>query len=39
MQTLLLLVAPALFAASIYVGLGRIVRVVGGKKRCFVKRR
>jgi len=39
MQMLLLLLTPALFAATIYVGLGRIVRVVGGKKRCFVKRR
>lgn len=30
MQTLLLLIAPALYAASIYMILGRIIRLVDG---------
>jgi len=38
MQTLLLLVAPALFAASIYMELGRIVRMSEGEKALFIRR-
>jgi hypothetical protein len=33
MQSLLTLLAPALFAASIYMVLGRIIRLVGGELR------
>ncbi|KAK5124919.1 hypothetical protein LTR85_001109 [Meristemomyces frigidus] len=38
MQSLLLLVAPALFAASIYMELSRIVLMVGGDKALFIRR-
>jgi len=37
MQTLLLLVAPALFAASIYMVLGRLIRFVHGEKYSLVR--
>jgi RTA1 like protein len=37
-QSLLLLVAPALFAASIYMVLGRIVEMTQGDKHLFVRR-
>lgn len=36
-QSTLLLVAPALFAASIYMELGRIIRLVRGEKLSLVK--
>lgn len=39
MQTVLLLVAPALFAASIYMQLGRIILLVHGEKQSIVPRR
>ncbi|KAH7330413.1 RTA-like protein [Rhexocercosporidium sp. MPI-PUGE-AT-0058] len=38
-QTLLLLVAPALFAASIYMELGRIVLLVDGESRVLIKKK
>lgn len=38
MQTLLLLVAPALFAASIYMELGRIVCMTEGERALFIRR-
>ncbi|RMY58953.1 hypothetical protein D0865_02327 [Hortaea werneckii] len=38
MQSVLLLVAPALFAASIYMELGRIVLMVKGERSLFVPR-
>ena len=38
MQSLLLLVAPALLAASIYMELGRIVIMVKGEDRLFIRR-
>lgn len=37
MQSTLLLVAPALFAASIYMELGRIIRLVKGEKLSLVR--
>jgi hypothetical protein len=37
MQSTLLLVAPALFAASIYMELGRVIRVVKGEKRSVIR--
>ncbi|MCJ1383312.1 hypothetical protein MMC17_006425 [Xylographa soralifera] len=37
-QTLLLLVAPALFAASIYMQLGRIILATDGEKYSLIKR-
>ena len=37
MQSLLLLLAPALFAATVYMQLGRIVRAIGGEDRCLIK--
>lgn len=37
MQSLLLLVAPALFAASIYMILGRIIRLTDGERFCFIR--
>jgi hypothetical protein len=37
MQSLLLLVAPALFAASIYMVLGRLIRFVHGEKYSLVR--
>ena len=39
MQTLLLLVAPALFAASIYIILGRIILMVDGERYSLVRQR
>ncbi|KAL2012765.1 hypothetical protein VTN00DRAFT_290 [Thermoascus crustaceus] len=39
MQSLLLLVAPALFAASVYMILGRIILLVGGEELALVPRR
>lgn len=39
MQSVLLLVAPALFAASIYMELGRIVLMVKGERSLFVPRK
>lgn len=38
-QTLLVLVAPALFAASIYMVLGRIVLLVDGEKHAVIPKR
>jgi hypothetical protein len=38
MQTLLLLLGPALFAASIYMILGRIILLTGGEKYSVVRR-
>ncbi|KAI9832807.1 MAG: hypothetical protein M1819_004027 [Sarea resinae] len=38
-QTILLLVAPALFAASIYMELGRIILLVEGESRAMIKKR
>lgn len=37
MQSTLLLVAPALFAASIYMELGRIIYLVKGQKHSLVR--
>lgn len=37
MQSVLLLVAPALFAASIYMTLGRVIRSVHGEQRSIIK--
>ncbi|KAL9128335.1 MAG: hypothetical protein Q9217_002964 [Psora testacea] len=39
MQTLLLLLAPLLFAATIYMELGRIIGAVDGEKQCLIKLR
>jgi hypothetical protein len=39
MQAMLLLVAPALFAASIYMVLGRIVLTLNGEKHCLIKKK
>jgi hypothetical protein len=39
MQTLLLLVAPALFAASIYMVLGRIILLVDGEKHSLIRKK
>jgi hypothetical protein len=39
MQSVLLLVAPALFAASIYMELGRIVLMVDGERSLFIRRK
>ncbi len=38
-QTLLLLVAPALFAASIYMELGRIILLVDGEGHALIKKK
>ncbi|PTB46508.1 hypothetical protein M441DRAFT_63786 [Trichoderma asperellum CBS 433.97] len=38
-QTLFILLAPALFAASVYMTLGRIIEVVDGEKYAIIKRR
>ncbi|GFF24890.1 RTM1-like protein, putative [Aspergillus udagawae] len=38
-QTLLLLIAPTLFAASIYMELSRIVVLTDGENYCWIKRR
>ena len=37
MQSTLLLVAPALFAASIYMELGRIIHLVKGQKHALIR--
>lgn len=37
MQSVLLLVAPALFAASIYMTLGRVIRSVNGDQRSIIR--
>lgn len=37
-QSLLLLVAPPLFAASVYMELGRIVLMVDGERKLFIRR-
>ncbi|KAH7369989.1 RTA1 like protein-domain-containing protein [Rhexocercosporidium sp. MPI-PUGE-AT-0058] len=39
MQTLLLLIAPALFAASIYMELARVIELVDGESHAVIKRR
>ncbi|KAI9367228.1 RTA1 like protein-domain-containing protein [Aspergillus egyptiacus] len=39
LQTLLLLIAPTLFAASIYMALGRIVLVTDGEPYCWIRRK
>lgn len=39
MQTLLLLVAPALFAASIYMVLGRIIVLADGESHALIKKK
>jgi hypothetical protein len=39
MQSLLILVAPALFAASIYIILGRIILLVDGERYALVRRK
>ncbi|KAH8814869.1 RTA1 like protein-domain-containing protein [Xylogone sp. PMI_703] len=39
LQTLLLLLAPALFAASIYMELGRIILLVDGEDRSIIKKK
>ncbi|KAF2721407.1 RTA1-domain-containing protein [Polychaeton citri CBS 116435] len=36
-QSVLLLIAPALFAASIYMTLGRVIRGVGGEQRSIIR--
>lgn len=38
MQTLLLLVAPALYAASIYMELGRIIALTAGERHSVIRR-
>ncbi|KAL2861837.1 putative RTM1-like protein [Aspergillus pseudodeflectus] len=38
LQTLLLLIAPTLFAATIYMELGRIVLLTDGEAYCFIRR-
>ncbi|KFY22935.1 hypothetical protein V493_06229 [Pseudogymnoascus sp. VKM F-4281 (FW-2241)] len=38
-QTLLLLVAPALFAASIYMGLSRIILLADGESHALIKKK
>jgi hypothetical protein len=37
MQSLLLLLAPALFAASIYMVLGRIIRLTDGESHSLIR--
>ena len=39
MQSLLLLLAPAFFAASIYMSLARITQSIGAEDRCFISPR
>jgi hypothetical protein len=39
MQSLLILVAPALFAASIYIVLGRVILLVDGERYSLVRRK
>lgn len=38
-QSLLLLVAPALFAATIYMELGRIISLVNGESHCLIRKK
>lgn len=38
-QSLLLLVAPSLFAATIYMELGRIITLVNGESHCFIRKK
>jgi hypothetical protein len=38
-QSIFILVAPALFAASVYMSLSRIVAVVDGDKFLFIRRK
>jgi hypothetical protein len=38
-QSIFILVAPALFAASVYMSLGRIVEAVEGEKYLFIRRK
>jgi hypothetical protein len=38
LQTLLLLVAPTLFAATVYMELGRIVILTNGEAYCLIRR-
>ncbi|KAL6874706.1 RTA1 domain-containing protein [Trichoderma novae-zelandiae] len=38
-QTMFILLAPALFAASVYMSLGRIIELVDGEKHAIIKRR
>lgn len=37
LQNILLLLAPALFAASIYMVLGRIIRITGGQAHSLIR--
>ena len=39
MQSLLLLLAPALYAASIYMVLGRIIELIDGEKQSLIRKR
>lgn len=39
LQSILLLVAPALFAATIYMELGRIVTLIDGESRSLIRRK
>ncbi|BCS23573.1 RTA1 domain-containing protein [Aspergillus puulaauensis] len=39
LQTLLLLIAPTLYAASIYMALGRIVLATDGEAHCWIRRK
>jgi hypothetical protein len=39
LQTLLLLIAPTLYAASIYMALGRIVLATDGEAYCWIRRK
>lgn len=39
MQSILHLVAPALFAATIYMELGRIIEVTDGESRSIIRKR
>ncbi|KAK1238533.1 hypothetical protein MKX07_006679 [Trichoderma sp. CBMAI-0711] len=38
-QTMFILLAPALFAASVYMSLGRIIEIVDGERRAIIGRR
>lgn len=39
MQSLLLLIAPALFAASIYIVLGRVILLVDGEQYSLIRQK
>lgn len=39
MQSLLLLVAPALFAASIYIILGRVILMTDGERHSLIRQK